>query len=74
MQNEAKQQELMLQEAKLDLDRYKIDSDNQTRIAIAEIGVYRGSENMDVNQNGVADPIEIANAATQQRKIDQEAY
>ena len=74
MQNEAKQQELMLQEAKLDLDRYKIDSDNQTRIAVAEISTYRGSEDMDANQNGIADPIEIANAATQQRKVDQEAY
>jgi len=28
MQNEAKQQELMLKEADLDLQRYKIDSDN----------------------------------------------
>ena len=74
MQNEAKQQELMLQEAQLDLDRYKVDSDNQTKIAVAEISAYRGSENKDINQNGISDPIEIANAATQQRKVDQEAY
>jgi hypothetical protein len=70
MQNEAKQQELMLQEAQLDLDRYKVDSDNQTKIAVAEISAYRGSENKDINQNGISDPIEIANAATQQRKVD----
>jgi hypothetical protein len=70
MQNEAKQQELMLQEAQLDLDRYKVDSDNQTKIAVAEISAYRGSEDKDINQNGISDPIEIANAATQQRKVD----
>lgn len=74
MQNEAKQQELMLKEADLDLQRYKIDSDNQTKIAVAEISAYRGTENKDINQNGISDPIEIAKDATAQRKIDQDAY
>nr|DAO24140.1 MAG TPA: hypothetical protein [Caudoviricetes sp.] len=35
MQNESKQQELMLQEAQMDLQRYQIDQDNQTKIAVA---------------------------------------
>ena len=74
MQNEAKQQELMLKEADLDLQRYKIDSDNQTKIAVAEISAYRGTENKDINENGISDPIEIAKDATAQRKIDQDAY
>ena len=74
MQNEAKQQELMLKEAELDLQRYKIDSDNQTKIAVAEISTYRGTEEKDINDNGIPDPFEMAKAATAQRKVDQDAY
>ena len=74
MQNEAKEQELMLQEAQMDLQRYQIDQDNQTKIAVAEISAYRGTEDKDQDQNGVPDPIEIAKDATNQRKIDQDAY
>lgn len=74
MQNEAKEQELMLKEAEMDLQRYKIDADNQTKIAVAEISTYRGTENKDINMNGIPDPMEIAKDATQQRKIDSEAY
>lgn len=74
MQNEAKEQELMLQEAQMDLDRYKIDADNQTKIAVAEISAYRGTEDKDANENGIPDPMEIAKNATEQRKIDQDAY
>lgn len=74
MQNEAKEQELMLKEAEMDLQRYKIDADNQTKIAVAEISTYRGSEDKDINTNGIPDPMEIAKDATQQRKIDSEAY
>ena len=53
MQNEAKQQELMLQEAQMDLQRYQIDQDNQTKIAVAQINAYRGTEDMDQNDNGI---------------------
>lgn len=74
MQNEAKEQELMLKEAEMDLQRYKIDADNQTKIAVAEISTYRGTEDKDIDMNGIPDPMEIAKDATQQRKIDSEAY
>lgn len=74
MQNEAKQQELMLQEAQMDLQRYQIDQDNQTKIAVAQINAYRGTEDMDQDQNGIPDPIEIGKQAIEQQKISQEAY
>lgn len=74
MQNEMREQELMLTEAQMDLDRYKIDADNQTKIAVAEISTYRGTEEKDANENGIPDPMEIAKDATAQRKIDQDAY
>lgn len=74
MQNEQREQELMLEEAKMDLERYKIDADNQTKIAVAEISTYRGTENKDINQNKISDPIEIAKAATVQRKVESDAF
>ena len=74
MQNDAKQQELMLQEAQMDLQRYQIDQDNQTKIAVAEISSYRGSEDKDANENGVPDPMEIAKVATEKQKVAQDAY
>lgn len=74
MQNEAKQQELMLQEAQMDLQRYQIDQDNQTKIAVAQINAYRGAEELDQDQNGIPDPIEIGKQAIEQQKINQEAY
>ena len=74
MQNQTKQQELMLQEAQMDLQRYQIDQDNATKIAVAEISAYRGTENKDVDTNGIPDPVEIANQAIQQQKIDSDAY
>ena len=74
MQNEQREQELMLEEAKMELERYKIDADNQTKIAVAEISAYRGSEEKDANQNGIPDPMEIAKDATQQRKIASDEY
>ena len=74
MQNEQREQELMLEEAKMELERYKVDADNQTKIAVAEISAYRGSEEKDANLNGIPDPMEIAKDATQQRKIASDEY
>lgn len=74
MQNEAKQQELMLQEAQMDLQRYQIDQDNQTKIAVAQINAYRGTEDMDQNDNGIPDVAELGKQALEQQKINQEAY
>lgn len=74
MQNESKQQELMLQEAQMDLQRYQIDQDNQTKIAVAQINAYRGTEELDQDQNGIPDPVEIGKQAIDQQKINQEAY
>lgn len=74
MQNESKQQELMLQEAQMDLQRYQIDQDNQTKIAVAQINAYRGTEDMDQNDNGIPDVAELGKQAIEQQKINQEAY
>lgn len=74
MQNQAKEQELMLQEAQMDLTRYQIDQDNATKIAVAEISAYRGTEDKDANMNGIPDPMEIAKNATAEMKIRADQY
>ena len=74
MQNDAQEKQLMLEEAKLELDRYKIDQDNLTKITTAEISAYRGSQDMDADQNDIPDPMEIAKDATQQMKVREEQY
>ena len=74
MQNEQREQELMLEEAKMELERYKIDADNQTKIAVAEISAYRGTEEKDVDANGLSDPVEIGKQALEQQKLSAEQY
>lgn len=74
MQNQAKEQELMLQEAQMDLTRYQIDQDNATKIAVAEISAYRGTEDKDANMNGIPDMMEIGKQALEHQKLQMESY
>ena len=69
MQNQVKEQELQLKQAELELDKYKVDQDNATKIAVAQIGAYRYTQDMDQNQNGVPDPLEIGKQALEQQKV-----
>lgn len=76
-QNQLKEEELMLKEAELDLEKYKVDQDrykaeqdNATKITVAQINSYRGTENMDQDMNGIPDPIEIGKQALEQQKIN----
>lgn len=74
MQNQAKEQELMLQEAQMDLQRYQIDQDNATKIAVAEISAYRGTEEKDINNNNIPDPMEIGRQALDEQKMREDIY
>ena len=67
-QNRVKEEELAIEEAKIDLDKYKTDVDSYTKITVAEINAYKGSENMDQNSNGISDVNEIASQALAERK------
>lgn len=73
MQNEVKEEELMLKEAELDLEKYKIDTNASTKITVAQINAYRGSENMDQDGNGIPDVIEIGKQAIEQQKVNSDA-
>lgn len=73
MQNEVKEEELMIKEAEMDLEKYKIDTDNATKIAVAQLNAYRGTEDMDQDQNGVPDVLEIGKQAIERQKADSDA-
>ena len=68
MQNEIKEEELMIKEAEMDLKKYEIDQNNATKITVAQLNAYRGTENMDQDQNGVPDVLEIGKLALEERK------
>ena len=68
MQNEVKEEELMLKEAEMDLKKYEIDSNNATKITVAQLNAYRGLEDQDQNSNGIPDTMEIASQALAERK------
>ena len=67
-QNRVKEEQLMLKEAELELEKYKIDTDSQTKITVAQLNAYRGLENQDQNGNGIPDVMEIASQALAERK------
>lgn len=73
MQNEVKEEELILKEAEMDLKKYEIDQNNATKITVAQLNAYRGAENMDQDNDGQIDVIEIGNQALQQQKINSDA-
>ena len=64
------------QEKALDreLKQYEIDSNNETKLAIAEINTYIGAENTDLNNNGIPDPMEIAAQALKEREADSKMF
>lgn len=67
-ENEIEQQKLANEERKLDLEKYKIDQDNATKISVAQINAYRYTEDMDQDNNGIVDVIEIGKQAIEQQK------
>lgn len=61
----------MLQDkqADRDLKQYEIDSNNSTKIQVAEINVYSRRENLDQDNDGIPDPIELGKLSLQERDL-----
>ena len=60
--------------AQLELARYKVDQDNQTKIAVAEIGSFRFQDDMDQDNNGIFDPIQVGELALKRQDTDIKAF
>ena len=72
MQNDIKEEELAIKEAEIDLQKYKIDQDNQTKIAIAELNAMRGVKDADLNDNMIPDVAEMADQEFKRLKLYQD--
>jgi hypothetical protein len=52
-----------------DLQQYIADSNNETKIQIAEINTYIGQENLDQDSDGIPDPLELGKLALEERDL-----
>lgn len=66
---EIEQQRLELENRKLDLEQYISDSSNETKIQVAEINVYSRQENLDQDNDGIPDPLELAKLSMEERGL-----
>jgi hypothetical protein len=76
LQQEAKQHQELLndKQADRDLEQYKIDKGFEEAIQAEEIRVFAKQKELDLNHNGIPDPMEIADKALQQQEIDSNRF
>ena len=68
------QQKLDIDKQKLEVDRYIADTNNSTKITVAEISNYFKSAGEDDNANRVPDAMEIASHALEQSKLQSDNF
>lgn len=68
------QEVLDQQQADRDLKQYEIDSNNATKIQVAEINVYSRQENLDQDADGIPDPVELGKLSLQERDLASKAF
>ena len=56
-------------QADRDLKQYEIDSNNATKIQVAEINTYIGQESLDQDNDGIPDPVELGKLSLQERDL-----
>jgi hypothetical protein len=71
-QSQMQQQQIAAQQQMhqedMELKRYISDSGNQTKIQVAEIGVYSRQQDLDLNDDNIPDPIQLADQALRQQE------
>jgi hypothetical protein len=74
IQQQMHAEQVELDHLKLDQERYIAELNNETKIQVAEIGVFARQENLDQNANGIPDPSEIAANALKQQELSSKAF
>lgn len=75
MQKAIQEQTLEIKQRELELKEYEINSNNETKIMVAEIGALRGKDGpSDMDQDGIPDPIEVAKVSLEARNISEKAF
>lgn len=73
MRREMQDLQLQDKEADRELLKYKIDVESQTKIQVATISTYRYQEDLDANNDGIPDPIQLGEIALKERSLMAEA-
>jgi hypothetical protein len=70
------QYELEAEQKELDreLEQYKIDTEAEVKINVAQINAYKFQEDWDKNQDGIPDPAQIADQAIKKSDIESKHY
>ena len=74
LQNQQAEIEMAFRQQELELDRYKVDSDNTTKIHVAELNAYRNMADSDSDQDGVPDVMEIADLALKTNQFESDKF
>lgn len=72
LEAEIAQKQMELQMLSMELQKYKIDVDNATKIKVAEISTFRHQEEVDFNENDVPDWLEIEKFKTDSSNKERE--
>lgn len=73
-QNKAVEMQMNDKQKDRDLNQYIADTNNETKIQVAEINVYSRQENLDQDNDGIPDPIELASLSLQERDLASKAF
>ncbi len=76
LESQEKQVQMQLEEKQKDRDlkQYEVDSNNETKLQVAEISVYSRQEELDQDGDGVPDPIELARLSLDERDLASKAF
>ena len=70
----AAQRNYDLEMARLDLEKYKIDTEANTKIQVAQMATYNKREDVDLDKNNIPDQMEIATNALNTRKQEADEF
>jgi hypothetical protein len=77
-QVEVQQQQIAAQQQMhaedMELKRYMNDSTNETKIQVAQIGVFSRQQELDLNGDGIPDPVELAGQALKEREAQSKEF
>jgi len=68
------QEQMADKQADRDLKQYEIDSNNETKLQVAEINTYIGQESLDQDGDGIPDPLELGKLALEERKLASQTF
>lgn len=74
IQQQIHDEQLADRQADRDLQQYIADSNNETKIQVAEIAVYNKQQDLDQNDNGIPDPIELARFSLEEREASSKSF